>query len=323
MKNILIFRTDKFGDLINSSAVYKNIKENYPNCIVDLVCSQYNFYLAKNYKDYFDNILIYQKPFFKFLFKNRIILSKKYDLLLVLDGKNHSFITSLFIKSVKKASILYVKKKSIFKINFLTNRPNKFISYFFSDHIISVEDFYDNNNSNYHYLSLYLKLLEQLKFKIYFKDYFLPNSINKNNIKIYKKNYILIHVDSRWKSFDNDVIETFEKKIISLSSNHSIIITSDKSNYFIENFSKKTKKLNIKCIFDTGIDDIISLVYNSILIISSHSGLIVTLAASFKKPIIDIVSKEIFNELDRWIPLNYKYKRYEISEINNLKIDFD
>ena len=53
MKNILIFRTDKFGDLINSSAVYKNIKENYPNSIVDLVCSQYNYYLAKNYKDYF------------------------------------------------------------------------------------------------------------------------------------------------------------------------------------------------------------------------------------------------------------------------------
>ena len=112
MKNILIFRTDKFGDLINSSAVYKNIKENYPDSIVDLVCSQYNYYLAKNYKDYFDNILIYQKPFFKFLFKNRIILSKKYDLLLVLDGKNHSFITSLFIKSIKKASILYVKKKN-------------------------------------------------------------------------------------------------------------------------------------------------------------------------------------------------------------------
>ena len=45
MKNILIFRSDKFGDLINSSAVYKNIKENYPDSTVDLVCSRYNYFV--------------------------------------------------------------------------------------------------------------------------------------------------------------------------------------------------------------------------------------------------------------------------------------
>ena len=84
----------------------------------------------------------------------------------------------------------------------------------------------------------------------------------------------------------------------------------------------KSDKLNIKCIFNSNIDDLISLVSNSLLLISSHSGLLVTLAASFKKPIIDIVSKDIFNELDRWIPLNYKYKRYELNEINKLNINF-
>lgn len=322
MKNILIFRTDKFGDLINSSAVYKNIKENYPNSKVDLVCSNYNYYLAKNYKDYFNNIIIFQKPFFNFLFKNRLILSKKYDLLLVLDGKNHSFISSLFIKSSRKASILYIKKKSVFNFNFLNKRPNKLISFFFSDHVVSVEDFNINDNSQYHYLSLYLKLLEKLNLKIYSKDYFLPILNIKNNLYNSHKNHILLHVDSRWKNFNENIIKSLEDKIISLSKDYMIIITSDKTNFFIDNFSKKYGKLNVKCIFDSNIDDLISLVSNSLLLISSHSGLLVTVAASFKKPIIDIVSKDIFNELDRWIPLNYKYKRYELSDINELNVDF-
>ena len=322
MKNILIFRTDKFGDLINSSAVYKNIKQNYPNSQVDLVCSDYNYYLAKNYKDYFNNILIFKKSFFKFLFKNKLILSKSYDLILVLDGKNHSFISSLFIKSKKKASILYIKKKSIFNFNFLIKRPNKLISYFFTDHVISNEDYNNINNSQYHYLTLFLKLLEKLNLKIYSNDYFLINLNNKKNLYSSYKNHILLHIDSRWKKFNTNIMKDLEDKIFSLSKDYLIIITSDKSNFFIDNFSKKSDKLNIKCIFNSNIDDLISLVSNSLLLISSHSGLLVTLAASFKKPIIDIVSKDIFNELDRWIPLNYKYKRYELNEINKLNINF-
>ena len=45
-------------------------------------------------------------------------------------------------------------------------------------------------------------------------------------------------------------------------------------------------------------------------------------AAAFNKKIIDIVSPQIFNELDRWIPFNVNYKRFDINNLNKFDFDF-
>ena len=55
------------------------------------------------------------------------------------------------------------------------------------------------------------------------------------------------------------------------------------------------------------------MIYFSRACLSSHSGLIVHLAAAFKIKIYDLVHKSIFNELDRWAPYNIKYKRIDIN----------
>ena len=77
----------------------------------------------------------------------------------------------------------------------------------------------------------------------------------------------------------------------------------------------------IQIIKDPNLDDTISLVYYSKSCVSSHSGLIVHTAAAFNKKIIDIVSKDIFNELDRWIPYNIVYKRIDIN--NFIEVNFE
>ena len=61
MKNILIFKTDRIGDLLNISPVIYNLKINFPKCKITLVCSNYNKSIAQYYENEL-NILIYNKP---------------------------------------------------------------------------------------------------------------------------------------------------------------------------------------------------------------------------------------------------------------------
>ena len=49
MKNILIFKTDRLGDLLNISPVLFNLKTNFPDSQITLVCSNYNKSIAKYY----------------------------------------------------------------------------------------------------------------------------------------------------------------------------------------------------------------------------------------------------------------------------------
>ena len=47
---ILIFRTDRIGDLVNTSPILKSLKNYYNNSEIHLVCSSYNSAIALNYK---------------------------------------------------------------------------------------------------------------------------------------------------------------------------------------------------------------------------------------------------------------------------------
>mgnify|MGYP003310593399 CR=1 FL=1 len=57
---ILAFRTDRIGDLINSSSFFKSLNSYYDNAEIDLVCSSYNCEIAKRY-DFIKNVYIYNK----------------------------------------------------------------------------------------------------------------------------------------------------------------------------------------------------------------------------------------------------------------------
>jgi len=88
---ILIFRTDRIGDLINTSSVLKSLKKYYHNSEISLVCSEYNSSIAFNY-EFIDNVLIYNKndsllTKIKFFLRNITI---NYDICVPLDGKKIS-----------------------------------------------------------------------------------------------------------------------------------------------------------------------------------------------------------------------------------------
>ena len=63
MKEILIFRTDRVGDLLFSLLFIKIIKLNFPHCRITLIASERNYEYAKTFKE-IDNILLLKNNIF-------------------------------------------------------------------------------------------------------------------------------------------------------------------------------------------------------------------------------------------------------------------
>ncbi len=318
MKNILIFKTDRLGDLLNISPVIYNLKINFPKCKITLVCSNYNKSIAKYYQNDL-NIIIYNKPLIIFLIKNYLNLNKNnFDLILQLDGKNHSYISSILLKAQIKACIKYIKNKQFFNQFISVNRPNFLINKFFDINEVSYENYNLNDNHKYHYLNLYLNLLKKLSIKIYSKDHYLPfnNPIKQLN---FDESYFLFHIDERWEIFEPTIQYKLKEKILFLSKKNKIIVTSNIGSNKIFDFLKIELEniINIQVIESPDLHKTLSLIYHSNTCVSSHSGLIVHAGAAFKKNIVDLVSPSINNELDRWIPYNINYKRFDINNFSN------
>ena len=68
MKKILIFKTDRLGDLLNISPIINNLKLNFPSSTITLVCSEYNKSIAEYYQNDLD-LIIFKKPLFFFFIK--------------------------------------------------------------------------------------------------------------------------------------------------------------------------------------------------------------------------------------------------------------
>lgn len=317
MKKILIFKTDRVGDLINITPVINNIKLNYPNCEIDIVCSQYNSQIAKYIND-INKIFIYKNSIIKFIFFNFVLIFKnKYDSLFQLDGKNHSYFLSLIFNAKNKYSLRFIKNKNIFNKTYKVIRPNILYNFFFK-HINCHEDYSSNDNKLYHYLSLYFKLLEKANLQIFSNNHILKYHPKKINT-IFDTNYVLLHIDEKWENFDAKVHLSLIKFLSKLTNEKKVIVTSNIGENLVFNkiFYKFNNKQNIKFIKGPSFSDLISIVYFSQSCVSSHSGFIVHLAACYNKKIIDIVDKNIFNELDRWIPFNINYERLDIENFNN------
>ena len=68
MGNIIIFKTDRVGDMLHLSGCIKTIHENFKESKITLVCSKYNFEVAKNYNFIEDFIIIDKESYLKILF---------------------------------------------------------------------------------------------------------------------------------------------------------------------------------------------------------------------------------------------------------------
>jgi len=319
MKKILIFKSDRIGDLINISCLIKNLKHNFVNSEITLVCSKYNSDIAKYYPE-ISTILIFENSIIKFILRyfDKIFLNK-YDYIFQLDGKKKSYFLTTIIKSKFKSCIHYIKQKRVLSFDYILKRPNYFISFFF-DYLIECNEKLDKeSNYKYHYLTLYLKILKNYNLKIITNEHYLPfDGIIDPNFT----DYFHIHIDERWNKFDINFYNKFLNCLLTENYSNKYYITSNiNGNIFFKNIRDNLKKRpNIKFNENASIKELINIIYNCHTSLSNHTGFTVHVAASFKKNIIDIVSPELDLHYDRWIPFNIIYKRYNINDFTNIFI---
>ena len=70
MKKILIFKNDLLGDFLQLSGCINTIHENFKDAKITLVCSEYNYKVAKNFSFIDKFIVLNHKSFLKTLFLN-------------------------------------------------------------------------------------------------------------------------------------------------------------------------------------------------------------------------------------------------------------
>ena len=128
MKKIIIFKSDRVGDFLHLSGCIKSIHENFKNSKITLVCSKYNFQIAKNYPFIENYIIIENESALTILIKHfNLLILTKYSHLFILDGKNRSLFMAYFIKAEIKSTLCFWKVKKIFNFKYNLYRPNRYL----------------------------------------------------------------------------------------------------------------------------------------------------------------------------------------------------
>ena len=347
MKKIIIFKSDMLGDFILFSPCLKIIKENIKNAHVTLICSEFNYQIAKNY-EYVDKFIILKKNFIGLLLKNfKYFFLTKYEYLFQFDGKNRSYLISYFIKSKIKSTICFVKYKKIFKINYKITRPPLFLLKFFFNNFIFCDEKYSavgNDINPVHYQTNYFNILEKLDFKITSKkNIFSLDKSFENIFQNFYNNFIkgkfyIFHFDEKWEKFKHHDYSNILKIIQKISSTNKLIITTGVKDFTILNdlekkfsvykfdknlisLEKNNNTNKILLLKKIPLNLLSYFIKNSEKNISSHSGPIVHISPAFNKETIDIIPKSKNEELDRWIPLVSKYQRINFEELNDAFIE--
>ena len=294
INKILIFRTDRIGDLIITCPAVITIRKYFKECEITIITSSKNHQYAKSLI-LFDNVIQFPKKNIfnkiKFIYTLR---KKNFDYIYVFDGKERSIITSLFLKSKIKVALSNSIK---IHYNFLKMK-------FIKD--------YENKNL----IEGFQKMLNYTKVNTIINNYKFIKEKKDNNFskKIPIKNYIHIHLDEKW--FNNLYIHSytninpnfnnFINFLDKISEHEDILITTGlvKLNLVDELINKKFlekidtniffKKNNTKFIFlinTPTFDDIESLLRNSKKLISCHVA-ITHVSNSLYVQIIDIIEKD-------------------------------
>ena len=105
MVNILVFRTDKIGDLLLTIPTILTIKKYFGETDITLVASEKNYKYAENF-DIFSQIYQFpKKNIFNKIFFIYKLHKKKFDYIFIFDGKERSILTAFFIRAKLKVTL--------------------------------------------------------------------------------------------------------------------------------------------------------------------------------------------------------------------------
>lgn len=293
MKNIVIFKNDRIGDLIHSlDSIYYIINKNKDN-LVHIFMSELNYELKELLN--FKNTKIY-KVSNKLKFKEKLFIIFFYF---------KTVITETFILRVESffffLPIIFFYKKIIFNAIFLIknnyNRPNNFLKKFISNYVINDRGTKKIRKSiQILQNELVKKNLENIKFK--------PLKENKDLSNFLPEEYFFFHFN-RYKFNERGWnINDLEKILISLHNyKNKIVLSNDiydeetneifKKKYSYFEKGKKTI-LNNFIFYVPNIkgEDFYNTIKNANLVIAFH-GSITAIGAINNRPVLDIFHTKI------------------------------
>ena len=258
MKEFLIFRTDRVGDLLFSLILIKIIKSNYPNSQITLVASEKNFEYAKTFK-LIEKIIILKNNFFskiKLIFKLR---KNRYEAIIIHDGKNRSKFISYFLNANKKVTcITNLIDTQIEIINKVCDK---------------IQLRYENNSLNF------LDDRDHSLKKVPFKSYLHLHFDEKWIYEEYIKKYINIEPEK------NDLINFINNL---LSYNNLIITTGKKELRLLKEIKSSVDPKKVKIFANQELLELENIVFNADLLIACH-GWITHIASAKNIRQIDII----------------------------------
>ena len=291
MTNILIFRTDRIGDLLLTCPAIKTIKKYFPNSSLDVVTSEKNFEYAKTF-DFINTVYLFpKKNLLKKIFFFFKLNKNYYDYIYIFDGKDRSILISCFLSSKNKfAKIVKTKHAYLCKLF----------------NIKYAQDIFGKNLNDLHQSLLDYS---NIKEKINNFDYLNTKYDNKYAADIPFKDLIMIHFDEKWFSSTyinhyEDISPVYEDLVNFLEviskKNNVVITTGLYSNDLIKRLISDSKKKINKNIHQSNINnnilivnkpsfiDLESILRKTKVLISCH-GALTHAAASLNVKIIDIV----------------------------------
>ena len=165
IKKILIIRNDRIGDFVLTSALFRELRKNFPFAKITAVVSEKNKSMAEKNKNIDELIILGNAPrnFKEFLFYLKIsnkIKKEKYDIGIDLRGSFSNAFFLLFLSRVKYKIGLFNGMFSRFLLNFSRNKKhNKHVVFYSIDLVnkalgLNIKDFwpdieYDKDDEEY------------------------------------------------------------------------------------------------------------------------------------------------------------------------------
>ena len=300
MKNIIIFKNDRLGDLFHSLNGINNIMNEHKNDNIEIYLSNYskNFSFLFNKTNVKINYLNYRLSLFEKLKIFNLFLKSSIDKVFILSPKNYYFYLPLLFKKTRFYGVTVKEKNKDRPIQFF----NKFLFKFITnnrkvkkkgDSIKNIIEDLCSNNLPSNVQMINTAPVSDFNFEIFSKKKYCHFHFKKF---LYEKKkwsfsnlnkFLNIIIKNKYKVFLTSDIEKNEFNKIFKDKYKTINFENNNTNNLPSNFSDDIVYLeNIKSL------DLFNLIKNASLVVSPH-GTMTVMASYLKVPVLDIFDNTI------------------------------
>ena len=281
IKNILLLRYDRIGDMVITTAVFRELKLAYPNCNISVLASKANKDVLVN-NPYIDQIIInYKNNLFADLFSLLKLRKQKIDVCVEFD---HSVVLHAIIRLriINPKKIISVVKDGRYGLT--------------GDELL-MYDYYTEKPKNTHFRDIWLKTLTPFGVKPKSNGYDLFYSDNQeksalNFLKQYSSGFLIgINLEGavKGKKIQKTELAKICRGINNVNDNIQIIVLARPND--LQRVSKIVKEMGLNYVVPSyktkTILDVAALIKNLDIVITPDTS-IVHIASVFDTPIVTI-----------------------------------